>query len=58
MSFFNRQKIGLLPYISEELSNKSPNDPQFRGWEIVKFNIDDCWAKSDGDGVVVAVFVY
>ena len=53
--FFKRKKIGLLPYISEELSSKSPNDPQFKGWEILKFNIDDCWAKSDGDGVVVAV---
>lgn len=57
-NFFNRSnknKIGLLPYIKEDLYGLSVDDPQFQGWELKKFNIPSVWTKSKGDGVVVAV---
>lgn len=53
--WFNKTKIGLLPYISEPIHGLSPNDPQTLGWEIIKFNITEAWKYSDGEGVVCAV---
>ena len=53
--FRKNRKVGLLPYISEEINNKHTNSPQFKGWEIDMFGIPDCWKKSQGDGVTVAV---
>lgn len=50
-----KDKIGLLPYISEPLYGLSPNDPQMMGWEITKFNIPKAWKNSEGEGVVCAV---
>lgn len=51
----NKEKISLLPYISEELSSLSSNSPQEYGWELTKFEIPNLWTKTDGEGVVVAV---
>jgi len=53
--FFNRRKCGLLPYIREDIHGLSPNDGQFYGWEINKFNIPDLWRKTKGEGIKVAV---
>lgn len=53
--WFNKNKIGLLPYISEPVYGLSPNDPQTLGWEIKKFNIEKSWNQSSGEGVVCAV---
>jgi major intracellular serine protease len=53
--WFSKNKIGLLPYISEPLFGLSPNDPQMMGWEIIDFDIPNAWKLSDGDGVVCAV---
>lgn len=50
-----KNKVSLLPYISEELHGLSPNDPQEYGWELTKFNIPSIWKKTDGENVVVAV---
>lgn len=50
-----KNKISLLPYIEEPLFGLSPNDPQLIGWEINKFNIQNQWKVSQGEGVVVAV---
>lgn len=52
--FFNK-KIGLLPYIREDVYSISTSSPQINGWEIDKFSIPSLWKKSQGDGVVVAV---
>lgn len=48
-------KIKLLPYTVEEIYGLTPNDPQVKGWEITKLEIDKQWNKSDGDGVTVGV---
>lgn len=55
INWFKREKIGLLPYISEPVYGLGPNDPQQMGWEITKFNIPNSWKHSQGEGVVVAV---
>lgn len=49
------KKISLLPYTREDLYGLSINDPQFYGWEISKFNIQQAWKHTKGDGVIVAV---
>jgi len=49
------KKIGLLPYIREDISSLSTTSPQTYGWELQKFNIPALWSKSQGEGVVVAV---
>ena len=49
------RSIKLLPYTREDLHSLSPGDPQTRGWEIKKFNIDNLWDKTTGKDVVVAV---
>jgi len=53
--WFNKTKIGLLPYVTEPLYGLSPNDPQELGWELSKFDIPSFWTHSQGDGVVCAV---
>jgi len=53
--WFSKNKIGLLPYVSEPLFGLSPNDPQMMGWEITQFNIPNSWKFSDGEGVICAV---
>jgi subtilisin family serine protease len=53
--WFSKNKIGLLPYVSEPLFGLSPTDPQTMGWEIKKFDIINAWKLSEGDGVVCAV---
>lgn len=55
MSFFRKNKIGLLPYIREDLDGFSVQDNQHKGWEITKFNIPSLWSKTEGYGVVVGV---
>jgi subtilisin family serine protease len=52
---FSRNKCKLLPYIREDVYGLSPNDGQFYGWEINKFDIPDLWKKTKGEGVKVAV---
>lgn len=55
MSFFRKNKIGLLPHESTKVYGITPQSSQFFGWELLKFNIPDCWSKTEGDGVKVAV---
>ena len=50
-----RNKCSLLPFIREDISSLSPNDSQFYGWEITKFDIPSMWTKSKGEGVVVGI---
>jgi thermitase len=50
-----KNKIGLLPYVTEELHGLSSDGSQEYGWELLKFNIPDLWSKTDGEGVIVAV---
>jgi major intracellular serine protease len=51
----NKNKVSLLPYISEELNGYSTSSPQQNGWELDKFNIQSLWPKSQGENVIVAV---
>lgn len=48
-------KIGLLPYIREDLSGMSTSMPAIMGWEITKFNVPKYWRQSRGENVTVAV---
>lgn len=50
-----KDNIGLLPYIREDIYGLSPNDAQFIGWEIKKFNIEGQWKISQGENVKIAV---
>lgn len=50
-----KNDCGLLPYIREDVYGLSPNDEQFFGWEIKKFNIQNQWRCSKGAGVKIAV---
>lgn len=52
---FFPKKIGLLPYIREDIKGFYTTSPQIYGWEIERFNIPYLWNKSQGEGVVVAV---
>lgn len=45
----------LLPYDEENVYGLSPQDKQFFGWEIEKFNIPQQWKKSEGENVTIAV---
>jgi subtilisin family serine protease len=51
----NKNNISLLPYVREDVYGLSPNDAQFLGWEIKKFNIEKQWKISQGEGVKIAV---
>lgn len=53
--WFKRDRVELLPYIREDVYGLSVDDPQFKGWELQKFNIPNLWRKARGEGVVVAV---
>lgn len=55
MLFKRRNECGLLPYIREDVYGLNPNDGQFYGWEINKFNIPRLWKKTKGENIRVAV---
>lgn len=55
MSIFAPNKTFLFPYKRENISGITPSSSQFYGWEIVKFQIDNCWINSQGEGIKVAV---
>jgi len=50
-----RNKIGLLPYIREDVYGFSTESKEFYGWEIEKFKIPAKWTNSMGENVKVAV---
>ena len=50
-----RDNVSLLPFKTEDFFGLSPYDPQMKGWEITKFNVDKQWIKSTGRGIRVAV---
>lgn len=50
-----RKKAGLLPYIREDVHDLTVQSIQRYGWELKQFNVPSLWAKSQGEGVVVAV---
>jgi subtilisin family serine protease len=45
----------LLPYTREDIYGLSPDDPEFYGWEIQKFNIPQQWNLSKGENIKIAV---
>jgi len=49
------KKIGLLPYVRQDIFGLSPDSAQIYGWEIKKFNIQDQWKRSRGENVTRAV---
>jgi major intracellular serine protease len=49
------KKIGLLPYVRQDIFGLSPDSAQIYGWEIKKFNIQDQWQRSRGENVTIAV---
>ena len=51
----NKNSIGLLPYIREDIHGLGPDDAQLFGWEIKKFNIEKQWNISQGEDVKIAV---
>lgn len=55
MGLFRKNKIGLLPYIREDIHTFGVSSPQHIGWELKTFNIPDLWIKTKGYGVTVAV---
>lgn len=55
MFFKRKNNVGLLPYIREDIHGLSPNVAQLYGWEIKKFNIENQWKLSQGEGVKIAV---
>jgi len=50
-----RNNVSLLPYKSEVVYGLSPQDRQFYGWEMEKFDIRSRWKFSQGEGIRVAV---
>jgi subtilisin family serine protease len=50
-----KKKIGLLPYIREDVHELTVQSVQHYGWELRKFNIPDLWKKTEGYGITVAV---
>lgn len=50
-----KDRIGLLPYVREDVFGLSPDVAQISGWEIKLFNIENQWKLSRGEGVKVAV---
>jgi subtilisin family serine protease len=50
-----KNDCALLPFIREDLYGLNRNTEQFYGWEISKFNIQQLWKSSTGDGVRVAI---
>jgi subtilisin family serine protease len=50
-----KNDCSLLPYIKENVYGLSPNDPEFYGWEIKKFDIPNHWKFSKGENTKIAV---
>lgn len=50
-----KNNCGLLPFDRTDLYGLSPNDSQFCGWEIEKFNIKKQWKFATGKNITVAV---
>ena len=50
-----RKNVSLLPHIVKEHFGLTPNDPQIKGWEILKLEVDKQWIKSRGDGITIGV---
>lgn len=50
-----RNNIKLLPHTVEEVFGLDVNDPQTKGWEITKLEVDKQWVKSRGEGVKIGV---
>lgn len=50
-----KNKVSLLPFIRENIFGLDHGVCQVLGWEINKFNIQEKWNNSQGEGVVVAV---
>lgn len=55
MFFKRKSKIGLLPYIRENVSGITTESIQHFGWELEKFDIPSYWSITKGAGVKVAV---
>ena len=51
----NKNNIGLLPFIREDIYGASLDSHQAQGWEIQKLNIASQWGLSMGEGVKIAV---
>lgn len=51
----NKNQYGLLPYVREDIHGLGPDSAQFYGWEIKKFDIENQWKYSKGEGVKIAV---
>lgn len=51
----NKNNCSLLPFTREDIWGLDPNNGQFYGWEITKFNIPQIWQKTKGEGIKVAV---
>lgn len=51
----SRQKCKLLPFIRQNIYGLNYNNQQVIPWSISKFNVQEEWSKSQGEGVVVAV---
>lgn len=51
----NKNTIGLLPFIREDIFGLSPLLVQIYGWEIKKFNIENHWINSQGEDTTIAV---
>jgi major intracellular serine protease len=50
-----RNNIKLLPHTVEEVFGLDVHDPQTKGWEITKLEVDKQWIKSRGEGVKIGV---
>ena len=50
-----RKRVGLLPYIREDVDSLTVQSSQHYGWELRQFDVPSLWTKSQGEGVVVAV---
>lgn len=53
--FRSKEKIGLLPYIREDVHGISTETIQHYGWELDRFNIPSYWSNTNGAGVKIAV---
>lgn len=55
MPLRRKKEVSLLPHIRENIYGLSPDAAQISGWEIKKFNIENQWKMSKGEGVKIAV---
>lgn len=49
------RKIGLLPYIRENINFAGIASSKFYGWELTKFNVPSLWSLSMGENIKIAV---